>query len=128
MAEHSQTCTLSQPNMAQPSMQCALAPQELGPVHSDIRASAEAYGVLETAHYAVPEEAAEAYWQLQHCPPLLQDELAAARDRLQEQCSTHRTQLACDLAQLDDDAAKLQARPRSAQPSAQPCEQPAAPH
>ena len=68
------------------------------------------FSVLEAAQHPVPDEAVDAFWQLQRWPALLQDELAVVHDHLAQQRINHCAQLQNDQAELAQDIQQFKAR------------------
>lgn len=82
--------------------------QELPGMQQQIDISTATFMVLETSHYPIFDEAAEVFWTLRYWPIAVQDELAAARDRIFGYRDRYKLQLQADQQQLQRQLQQLQ--------------------
>jgi hypothetical protein len=73
-------------------------------------ASTATVAVLTASHFALPDDAADTFWALQRWPLAIQDELAAAAERLGGYREDYSAQLLADQRQLQADVQQLQVR------------------
>jgi hypothetical protein len=91
-------------------MQTLSEMQELPSIQQQIDDSASTFAVLEASHHPLYDEAADVFWQLRHWPNAIQEELAAARERIWGYRNSYQLQLQEDQRQLQQDLQQLQVR------------------
>uniref|UniRef100_A0A383V949 AAA+ ATPase domain-containing protein n=1 Tax=Tetradesmus obliquus TaxID=3088 RepID=A0A383V949_TETOB len=82
--------------------------QELPSIQQQIDDSASTFAVMEGSHHPLLDESADVFWQLRHWPSAVQDELAAARERIWGYRNRYQLQLQEDQRQLQQDLQQLQ--------------------
>jgi tRNA/tmRNA/rRNA uracil-C5-methylase (TrmA/RlmC/RlmD family) len=82
--------------------------QELPSIQQQIDDSASTFAVLEASHHPLFDEAADMFWQLRHWPNAVQEELAAAMERIWGYRNRYQLQLQEDQRQLQQDLQQLQ--------------------
>lgn len=82
--------------------------QELTAMQLAIDDSSATFSILETSHHQLLDEAAEVFWRLRYWPIAIQDELAAACDRLYGYRNRYKLQLQADQQQLQKEMKQLQ--------------------
>jgi tRNA/tmRNA/rRNA uracil-C5-methylase (TrmA/RlmC/RlmD family) len=95
--------------------------QELPSIQQQIDDSVSTFAVLETSHQALLDESADVFWQLRHWPNAVQEELAAARERIWGYRNRYQLQLQEDQRQLQHDLQQLQVRNASRCICTHPC-------
>lgn len=82
--------------------------QELPSIQQQIDNSSSTFAVLESSHHPLPDESAVLFWQLRHWPMAIQDELVAARERIESYRNHYKQQLYADQQQLQEDLQRAQ--------------------
>jgi ABC-type transporter Mla subunit MlaD len=82
--------------------------QDLPAILEQLEASTATLATLMRSHLQLVDEAADTYWQLQHWPLDLQEELDAAAERIKGYTGTFQQQLLDDQQQLKEDLQQLQ--------------------